>query len=391
MEANRTPRGRLALVASLAALALALLGPGTAQAKLPPQGMYEGCAPKSTTMDCGQRLQAMADAGFKYVLNYSSWYGSADQVRGFADQAAAVGMQVIWPLNHPAWRDEDELSDNYPDMADDCGCDTNPDFREFAVNMVKDHPATWGFYVGDEQLPTADNVAKILALSQEVRQLAPGKPTLFVTLPHEDLTAYIEPFLPAADFGATDYYPVGLEPNLNRFPKVAAENRAVNTKNGTHASMVLQAFSWAQYYPSAYPDARFPTRAEMQRMRDLAITHGQPEMLLWYAYNDVMDSSNPAKHWADVRAAAFAPHIEMQGIPSRCSGRRVRLGVKVRADSKLRQVRVLVDGRVMRSSARTRVGVALRSLDSGRHSVRVVATDRRGKRAKVTAGFRRCA
>ena len=84
--------------------------------------------------------------------------------------------------------------------------------------------------------------------------------------------------------------------------------------------MVLQAFSWAQYYPQTYPGAPFPTRGEMQRMRDLAITHGEPDMLLWYAYNDVLESRDPAGNWADVRAAAFAPHIQMRGLPSPLRG-----------------------------------------------------------------------
>ena len=73
--------GGLALAASLGALAVALLGAAPAQAALPPQGLYEQCAPNSTTLDCGERLQTMADAGFKYVLNYTAWFGSAEEVR----------------------------------------------------------------------------------------------------------------------------------------------------------------------------------------------------------------------------------------------------------------------------------------------------------------------
>ena len=81
---------------------------------------------------------------------------------------------------------------------------------------------------------------------------------MFVQLPRDDLAAGLEPFLPAVDVGATDYYPVGLEPGLNRFPSIAAGNRASNAKYGTQAAMVLQAFSWAQYYPTVYPTPPSP-------------------------------------------------------------------------------------------------------------------------------------
>ena len=72
--------------------------------------------------------------------------------------------------------------------------------------------------------------------------------------------------------------------------------------------MVLQAFSWAQYYPETYPGAPFPSRAEMQKMRDLAITHGEPGMLLWYAYNDILDSANPKSTGRRARGGLRPPH-----------------------------------------------------------------------------------
>src|ERR1700754_1472854 len=79
-------RMRVAFLAALACLgALALWGPSPAKAALPPQGVYDQCAP--ATDDCASHLQAIADAGFKYVLNYTAWYGSAAQVRQYADEA----------------------------------------------------------------------------------------------------------------------------------------------------------------------------------------------------------------------------------------------------------------------------------------------------------------
>ena len=150
---------RPALLALLGCIAaLTLWGPARASAALPPQGVYEQCAPASD--DCGPRLQAIADAGFQYVLNYTAWYGSAEQVRNYADEAQAVGLKVIWPLNDHAWRDGTNLRSYYRYLGPDCPCSTNAEFKQWALGLVKDHPATWGFYVGDELSPTPQNISQ---------------------------------------------------------------------------------------------------------------------------------------------------------------------------------------------------------------------------------------
>ena len=154
--------------------------------------------------------------------------------------------------------------------------------------------------------------------------------------------------------------------------------------------MVLQAFSWEQYYPSVYGGAPFPTRGEMQRMRDLAITHGQPGMLLWYAYNDVLESSDPAGNWANVRAAAFGPHIEIQRRPLALRGPPRQARRQGQRELEAAPGTVLVDGALMRRTANPRTGISLRGLRRGAHNVRVVARDRTGKKAKASQRFKRC-
>jgi hypothetical protein len=388
MDRNRDRRSRGYLAAALATMALALAGPGAAQAALPPQGLYEGCAPGSDELDCAERMETISSAGFRSVLNYSSWYGSPEQVRALADQAAASGVQLIWPLNHPAWRDDGDLIDTYSKLAAGCpGCEDNDDFRAYAIGLVKDHPATWGFYVGDEQLPTSENVAAIGGLASQVRQLAPGKPTLFVTLPREGVQGSLGPFLPAADYAGTDYYPIGLEPDLSRFADVASQNLQVTRAGGNRTVMVLQSFAWSQY--GRDPSARFPTRSEMQQMRDLAITHGQPDMVLWYSFHDLMESSDPAGNWESLRAAAFAPHIQVD-LPRRCAGRKRRVAVRVKANMRVRQVLVAVNGRVVKRTARASTRVPMKRVKRGRHRLRVVAVDSSGKRSVAVQRFRRC-
>jgi hypothetical protein len=361
-----------------------------AQAALPPQGVYEQCAPNSKTEDCGARLQTIADAGFKYVLNYTAWYGSAEQVRHYADEAQAAGLKLIWPLNDHAWRDGTDLRSHYDYLGRDCPCSNNSQFKQWALGLVKDHPATWGFYVGDELAPTPQNISQAKALANEVKSIAPNKPTLYVTIPNDNgvLTSQLEPFEQTADYVGGDYYPVGKGNNLDALSGYAEDTRQLAGQYGRKPMFVLQAFSWSEYDPS-YAD-RFPTRNEMQTMRDAAITNGDPQMLLWYAFNDVMDSSDPAGNWNDVKAAAFAPYVRVTGLSSRRCVSRLKARVSVRANAAIRKVRARLDGRAVLKTSREHAKLPSVRLSRGRHVLRVNATDRQGKASEQVLRFRSC-
>jgi hypothetical protein len=382
--------GLLALLASLVVLAFGIAAPAPAQAALPPQGLYEQCAPNSTTTDCGARLREMAAAGFKYVLNYTAWYGTPAQIRSYADQAQAAGIKLIWPLNHPAWRDGADLRSTYKYLAPSCGCDTNTAFKQFALGLVKDHPATWGFYIGDELLPTPQNISQVEALSNEVKAIAPDKPTMYVAMPrNEDLTQQLEPFASSADYPGADYYPLtDRNSNLGGVPEFASTTHDLATDAGRRPVVALQAFSWSQYLPNR--GWRFPTEAEMQTMRDLAIRHGNPEMIFWYAYNDLVESDAPDTNWRNLQQAAFAPYIQVDGARAKCAGARVKLRVTVRTASQLRKMKATVDGRrVLRTNSELSK-VAVRRLAPGRHRLRIVATDSSGNTGQQILKLRRC-
>ena len=376
----------LALLGCIALLSL--WGPARARAALPSQGVYEQCAP--ATQDCGARLKTIADAGFQYVLNYTAWYGSAEQVRNYADQAQALGIKLIWPLNDHAWRDGTDLRDYYRYLGPDCPCDSNAAFKRWALGLVKDHPATWGFYVGDELSPTSTNVSQTKALANEVKSVAPNKPTLYVTIPNDDgvLTTQLEPFEQAADYVGADYYPVGKSNSLDALSGYAEDTRQLAAQHGRQSMFVLQAFSWSEYDAGAAD--RFPSRGEMQTMRDSAIAAGNPQMLLWYAFNDVMDSSDPAGNWNDVKAAAFAPYVSVTGLPGKRCGKRLKAKVSVRANAAIRKVRAKLDGRSILKTRRENSRLPRLNLRRGRHVLRVTATDRQGKAAVHTLRFRIC-
>jgi hypothetical protein len=391
-RSNGQPRRRIraALLALLGCMAMfSVAGAAPAKAALPPQGVYEQCAPAE--QDCGARLKQIADAGFQYVLNYTAWYGSAEQVREYADEAQAVGLKVIWPLNDHAWRDGTNLRSYYRYLGPDCPCSTNAQFKQWALGLVKDHPATWGFYVGDELSPTPQNVSQAKALANEVKAIAPDKPTLYVTIPNDNgvLTSQLEPFEQTADYVGADYYPVGKGNNVDATTGYAEDTRRLAAQYGSKPMFVLQAFSWDEYDPS-YPD-RFPTRTEMQNMRDQAITSGDPQMLLWYAYNDVMDSSDPQGNWDDVKAAAFAPYVRVTGVSGKRCVPRLKAKVSVRANAAIRKVRAKLDGRSVLKTSRENSRLPSMRLRGGRHVLRVTATDRQGKAAVQSLRFRICA
>ena len=380
---------RAAILAALVCMATLLLwNPAPAKAALPPQGVYEQCAP--ATQDCGARLQTIADAGFKYVLNYTAWFGSAEQVRNYADEAQAAGIQLIWPLNDHAWRDGTDLRSYYRYLGPDCPCSTNAQFKQWALGLVKDKPSTWGFYVGDELSPTSQNVSQTKALAGEVKAIAPNKPTLYVTIPNDNgvLTSQLAPFGQAADYVGADYYPIGKGNNMDATSGYADDTRQLAARNGRKPVFVLQAFSWSDYEPA--PD-RFPTRAEMQSMRDMAISSGDPQMMLWYAFNDVMDSSDPAGNWEDVKTAAFAPYVAVTGVSGKRCVPRLKAKVSVRANSAIRKVRAKLDGRSVMKTSRENSRLPRLHLRGGRHMLRVTATDGQGKVAVRSLRFRICA
>lgn len=288
-------RAAAALVAALW-LACPALAHGRGGPELPPQGLYEGCAP-ATGDACAARLASLDAAGFELVLNYSSWYGTPAEALSYADTAAALGLKLIWPLNHPSWRGAGSLSDTYPDLARSSSYLANPDFIALAISLVANHPATWGFYIGDEVPPAEAGL--IATLSATVRQLAPGKPQLYVARPG---AALLEPFAAFADVAGVDSYPVGSgDPPVRRAARSA---QAVASAAGARTAVVLQAFSWAQYRPTVAP---YPDAGDLRAMRNAAIRHADPSLILWYSYQDILRSDRPRRRWQQLVRVAFAP------------------------------------------------------------------------------------
>jgi hypothetical protein len=281
--------------------------PSVAAQVLPPQGLYEECAP-SNPQQCDTELAQMSTAGFRLVINYTVWSGSAAQIQAYAAEAQAMGIKVIWPLDFSAWRDSGSASTlltAYPALAADCGCTTNSGFMTYVIDLVRGLPATWGYYIGDELAPS--QAPATAALAAATRALDPTHQLLYIAAGGPQTVGNLTPFAGLANVAGADVYPIGQEAPTSYVGTVAASVAQITKAAATHSAMVVQAFSWGQYPTELQaPDPRWPTRAEMLAMRNQALT-ASPSMILWYSLKDILDSDNPAAHWSDVVSAAFAP------------------------------------------------------------------------------------
>ena len=273
---------------------------------LPPQGLYEECAP-SDQAQCAGELATMGGAGFRLAVNYTAWYGSAAQIQAYAAEAQTAGVKIIWPLDYAAWRDPgtaSSLPSEYSDLTPDCGCATNAAFVQYAISLVRSLPATWGYYIGDELDPS--QAPEVAALAAAVRALDPGHPLLYVGQGGPQTTDNLRPFESMAGTVGADVYPIGQDVPTSYVGGVATDVGRLSSSAHTHPAMVLQAFSWGQYPTELQaPAPRWPTSTEMRQMRDQALL-AKPSMILWYSLKDINDSPDPQAHWHDLVTAAFA-------------------------------------------------------------------------------------
>ncbi len=297
--------------------------PGAAIA-LPPQGLYDSCIPSSP--ECLGHLDILAAKGFKLVLNYGQLYGDTAAQIAYADRASSVGMQVIWPILYTAGTASDWLVTKYPELGADSQCTDNPCMIRHIVNMVKNHPATWGYYVADEVKP--EEYARMKPWTDLIVSLDPNHPRLFVTAgsndPMEQYYGFYSYMRDLADVFGPDYYPYGYideGTNLTRFTGATASHaQHWADKLGGQSAIVLQAFTWARYadVPLCLPwpqCAPFPSFAQMKAQRDQTLLSSHPALILWWTYADILKTENPAAHLDDLAAAAFSPPPDQQVTP----------------------------------------------------------------------------
>ena len=266
-------------------------------------GLYESCSPKNAAM-CLSHLNDMAAAGFKLVIDYDELYGDASFQTAYLDRAQSVGMKVIVALSNPAFYDGTDVTSQFPALAQTCDCTDNHGFIRYVVNVVKNHPAVWGYYIGDEVDPS-DHGAMKRALADVVHQLDPTHPRLFIDNAGESTSVWHgnSPFFDTAEVIGTDFYPLRGEtsdyPTIDQAGAVASGIQAYADVHKEGSAIVLQAFSYSEYDT---PGAPYPTAKQMQSMLSQTLAHSHPRIILWYSYYDTMASDNPTQHWDDLKA-----------------------------------------------------------------------------------------
>lgn len=252
--------------------------------EMPLQGLYDYCDLSSP--ECLDRLDKMSEAGFEIVLVYASGSSGKDieEMLAYLDRAEQNKMKVIWDFNELVGRD---------------------DASEVAIRVVqtiKDHPALWGYCVGDEN--DASQAEEVRRLSDAIFFADSDHPRIFVgNYDSQNLV----PFIDCAEVLGLDVYPIGSSEDslkmVGEVGLVAEDLRRFNEKNSKRSAMVLQAFNWEDDRDA--PDwqyKRWPTRVEMRRMRDQAIRNSDPEIILWFSY---YYAAQDEEHWNNLAWAAF--------------------------------------------------------------------------------------
>lgn len=297
----------------------------TAEAGLPPQGMYDSCL--ITEAECVQHLEVLAERGFKLILNYGQLYASSAAQIAYADRAQALGMQIIWSINYRAEWTDDNLLSKYADLAAECDCTDNLGLIAYFVNLVKDHPATWGYYLADEVAPQEHD--RLLQYSALIKQLDPDHPRLFIAAGSNDpmeLYFNFPSFMrDTVDMVGPCYYPYGYIDSGQALTRYTGEAARVTqtwaARLGLQPAIVLQAFSQVRYahvplclpWPACAP---FPSYDQMKAQRDQVLLNSRPAIILWWTYQDILQTDNPTRHLDDLAAAAFAPLPEPIPAPA---------------------------------------------------------------------------
>jgi hypothetical protein len=293
-------------------------------------GLYESCSPAEA--DCLDRLTEMRAQGFNIVLNDGLRYAdTADALGIYADLADKLGMKIILPIKYsPEWDTNDAfLPEKFPELADECRCTNNKSFLTYYVNILKDHPALWGYYMADEVHSEHHSGLKIY--SDLVKSLDPYHPRLIVEEgtndPMEIFFTFHSYMNDTVDVLGVDNYPYGYIDTYSNTTTYTGDSARMtqywSRKLHLKSAMVLQAFAWTQYYDKTEPlcnpwpaCAPFPNYEQMKAQRDRTLQYSKPEIILWFYYPDILNSDNPAQHWRDLVAAAFAPFPSPIPLPT---------------------------------------------------------------------------
>jgi hypothetical protein len=292
-------------------------------------GIYESCDPHFTDL-CYNRLNYIAAGGFSEIMDYSAFSSDTTiyDVIAYATYANLIGMKVIWPVDdfiYSGTYGTDALS-QYPTLVQSinssglCSHPVNTNYWLVACITIitTSHPGTWGYYIGDE-LPASDE-PKVRHVVDAILDWNRNAPRLFMAsdtdgkLNASMLNAYGRYYrdgsygVADANVIAQDYYPIGTgqENDAGALTgQMAASLHSFAQKNEISYGLALQAHSLSEYhtmYPSCTSPAvcPYPTAAQEQSMLSAVLVEGQPRIVMWYSYFDLLNSNNYLQHWTDL-------------------------------------------------------------------------------------------
>src|SRR3954451_8040900 len=266
------------------------------------------------------RSRPRSYAGYTHVLDADAGAASdvepvSDNIRAYADAAAANGVGIIWHIGS-----RNTISD----------AERNAAPRAF-ISEMRSHPATLACYIADE--PPAENEAVVEAWAQEIERIDPNHPTFIVSYgwDAESWRSAAAPFLDAGngiDYIGGDVYPIkGDNPDLLSVKKVIGAVGEQARASGKQPWAILQAFPWSEVWPCGGPYVssdedyladgwcktieldRWPTRNEMLTMRDYAL-EGNPAMITWFIWSTMREEAQQRGiNWRD-----YGPWLDLQAV-----------------------------------------------------------------------------
>lgn len=265
-------------------------------------------------------LTDLSTRGFKLILNYNTLTVHKTTLRdvlAYADLAHSKGMKVIWELrlgkDDAIWGSGTTLVNRFAPLARDVGATTDEQLMTGFVNAVKNHPATYGYYMGDE--PRQDAYFELVKHNAGIVKAAdPNHPTIVVYGWWMTSDDWLNKLLsPNIDMFGMDYYPLDPESAAavaegdSKMPERVKSMYEWTVRNDKKFFMVPQAFSFESYKCHVIPNS-WPTEAQMREWRDIMLANSKPAFLLWYSYFDAIKDdcswSRPTNFMDQVQAAA---------------------------------------------------------------------------------------
>lgn len=270
-------------------------------------GIYDAASPSDP--QSYQRLEEIAAAGFNTVLNYTSWDGSASQIKTYLDKAEQLHLKIIFSL-----KDFYDIEENQQVPLSQVKAFGNS-YEQVALQYVrtfKNHPALYGWYISDERPEVPQDAGKwvpvLLDRYKKIKQIDPAHPTIVILQCYQGTylgnTKSLGSISVATDDLGFDTYPIPYE-------QISTIGGCANTltsvvEQPANRWYVIQSFSWASYpdIPRSIGEdvskARYPTKAELQQMVDQAKQAGVSNFL-FYSYFDLkQDKAHFKQNWQNV-------------------------------------------------------------------------------------------